>query len=74
VRARGLAYYLVVFQGAQALGAVIWGAIADRTSVATALLIAAAVLVTGALAGYAVPCPIPRTWTGRRRRTGRHRS
>ena len=25
VRARGLAYYLVVFQGAQAIGAVIWG-------------------------------------------------
>jgi len=57
VRARGLAYYLVVFQGAQALGAVIWGAIADRTSVATALLIAAAVLVTGALAGLRSPLP-----------------
>ena len=25
VRARGLAYYLVVFQGAQALGAIVWG-------------------------------------------------
>ena len=41
VRARGLAYYLVVFQGAQALGAVVWGTVADRTSVTTALLVAA---------------------------------
>jgi hypothetical protein len=57
VRARGLAYYLVVFQGAQALGAVIWGVVADRTSVTTALLIAAAVLVTGALAGLRSPMP-----------------
>jgi len=36
---------------------VIWGAIADRTSVTTALLIAAAVLVTGALAGLRSPMP-----------------
>ena len=43
VRARGLAYYLVVFQGAQAVGAVVWGAVADATSVTTALLVAAAV-------------------------------
>ena len=57
VRARGLAYYLVVFQGAQALGAVIWGAVADRTSVTTALLIAAAVLVAGALVGLRSPMP-----------------
>ena len=33
VRARGLAYYLVVFQGAQALAAVVWGTVADHTSV-----------------------------------------
>ena len=57
VRARGLAYYLVVFQGAQALGALIWGVVADRTSVTTALLIAAAVLVTGALVGLRSPLP-----------------
>jgi MFS family permease len=31
VRARGLAYYLVVFQGAQALGGVLWGVVADAT-------------------------------------------
>ncbi len=57
VRARGLAYYLVVFQGAQALGAVIWGVVADRTSVATALLVAAAVLVLGAAVGVRTPMP-----------------
>jgi MFS family permease len=57
VRARGLAYYLVVFQGAQALGAVIWGAVADRTSVTTALLVAAAVLAVAAVAGLRTPMP-----------------
>ena len=57
MRARGLAYYLVVFQGAQALGALIWGVVADRTSVTTALLIAAAVLVAGALVGLRRPLP-----------------
>ena len=35
VRARGLAYYLVVFQGAQALGGVLWGVVADATDGAT---------------------------------------
>jgi MFS family permease len=57
VRARGLAYYLVVFQGAQAVGAVIWGAVADRTSVTTALLVAAAVLAVAAVAGLRTPMP-----------------
>ena len=57
VRARGLAYYLVMFQGAQALGAVIWGSIADRTSVTTSLLVAAAVLLGGALVGLRSPMP-----------------
>jgi MFS family permease len=57
VRARGLAYYLVVFQGAQALGAVIWGIVADQTSVTTALLVAAAVLALGAVLGLRTPMP-----------------
>ena len=57
VRARGLAYYLAVFQGAQALGAVVWGSIADRTSVTISLLIAAAVLLVGALVGLRSPMP-----------------
>jgi MFS family permease len=57
VRARGLAYYLAVFQGAQAIGAVIWGVVADRTSVTTALLVAAAVLALGATLGLRSPMP-----------------
>jgi MFS family permease len=57
VRARGLAYYLVVFQGAQAIGAFVWGAVADRTTVPTALLIAAAVLAAGAVVGLRSPMP-----------------
>jgi MFS family permease len=57
VRARGLAYYLVVFQGAQAVGAVIWGTVADRTSVTTALLVAGAVLAVAAGVGLRTPMP-----------------
>jgi MFS family permease len=57
VRARGLAYYLVVFQGAQAIAAVLWGAIADRSSVMAALLAAAAVLAVGAVVGLRSPMP-----------------
>jgi quinol monooxygenase YgiN len=57
VRARGLAYYLVVFQGAQAVGAVIWGVVADSSSATTALLIAATVLAVGALIGLRSPMP-----------------
>jgi MFS family permease len=57
VRARALAYYLVVFQGAQAAGAVVWGVIADRSTVTTALLIAAAVLTIGAVVGLRTPMP-----------------
>ena len=57
VRARGLAYYLLVFQGSQAIGAVIWGVIADRSTVTIALLVAAAVLVLGAVVGLRTPMP-----------------
>jgi predicted MFS family arabinose efflux permease/quinol monooxygenase YgiN len=57
VRARGLAYYLVVFQGAQAVAAVVWGTVADSTSVTAALLAAAVVLAVGAVAGLRSPMP-----------------
>jgi quinol monooxygenase YgiN len=57
VRARGLAHYLLLFQGSQAVGAVIWGVIADITSVTTALLVAGATLVAGAIAGLRTPMP-----------------
>ncbi len=57
VRGRGLAYYLMVFQAAQALGALVWGTVADRTSVSTALLVAAGVLAAGAVVGLRSPMP-----------------
>ena len=57
VRARGLAHYLLIFQGSQAAGAVIWGVVADLTSATTALLVAAATLTAGALAGLRTPMP-----------------
>jgi MFS family permease len=42
VSARALGLYLMTFQGGMALGSVVWGAVAERTSVSTALLSAAA--------------------------------
>lgn len=42
VKARALAVYILVFQGAMAGGSILWGAIAASTSVPTALLVAAA--------------------------------
>ncbi|GGS69354.1 MFS transporter [Streptomyces griseoviridis] len=49
VRARGLAVYLVVFQGGQALTAPLWGALADALGLPAALLIGAGLLLAGAL-------------------------
>ena len=50
VRARGLGVYLLVFQGAMAVGSVIWGAIADRIGLRTTLLIAGVALLGAAAA------------------------
>ena len=47
VRARGLAVFLVVLIGAQALGSLLWGLLATRFGLATSLT-AAAVLLVGA--------------------------
>ncbi|WP_257585341.1 MULTISPECIES: MFS transporter [unclassified Streptomyces] len=49
VRGRGLAIYLVVFQGGQALTAPAWGALADALGLTVALLTGAGLLVAGAL-------------------------
>ncbi|MEU9060993.1 MFS transporter [Streptomyces sp. NPDC048430] len=49
VRGRGLAVYLMVFQGGQALTAPLWGALADGLGLTAALLIGAGLLVGGAL-------------------------
>ncbi|MCS0600032.1 MFS transporter [Streptomyces sp. LP11] len=48
VRARGLAVYLMVFQGGQALAAPLWGALADRAGLRACLLAACAVSLLGA--------------------------
>ncbi|POX45497.1 MFS transporter [Streptomyces sp. Ru72] len=48
VRARGLAVYLLVFQGGQALAAPLWGAVADWLGLTAALLAAGAVMLLSA--------------------------
>jgi MFS family permease len=50
VRARALAVYLLVFQGAMAVGSVIWGEIASRLGLRTTLAIAAMTLLAAAAA------------------------
>jgi len=57
VRARGLGLYLVVITGSQAIGAFLWGLVAERTGLDAVLLIAAAVVVAGVLAGLLRPVP-----------------
>ncbi|MCG8965230.1 MULTISPECIES: MFS transporter [Streptomyces] len=49
IRGRGLAIYLVVFQGGQALTAPVWGALADGPGLTASLLIGAGLLLGGAL-------------------------
>jgi hypothetical protein len=48
VRARGLSIYQIVFAGGQALGALLWGAVAANTSLVLTYLVAAAVMLAGA--------------------------
>ncbi len=50
VRARALAVYLLVFQGAMAVGSVIWGEVAARFGLRTTLLVAGITLCLAALA------------------------
>ncbi|WP_142846161.1 MFS transporter [Telmatospirillum sp. J64-1] len=49
VKARALAVYLLVFQGAMTGGSILWGALAARTDVATALLVAGGAQVVAVL-------------------------
>jgi len=42
VRSRGLAVFMATFMGSMALGSLVWGNVAQQTSIATALTIAAA--------------------------------
>lgn len=57
VRGRGLALYLTAFYGALTLGSVIWGQVAEFTSVPTALLVAGTCAALTALAATRLPLP-----------------
>jgi predicted MFS family arabinose efflux permease len=57
VKARGLSFYLVAFQGANGIGALVLGGIAQASSVVTALTVLAAALAAGALVTWRVPLP-----------------
>ncbi len=54
-RARGLAVYLVVLIGAQALGSLLWGILASRFGLTASLTGAAALLVAAAMIIVALP-------------------
>jgi MFS family permease len=57
IRARGIATYLLVFQGGQALGAYLWGEVADVSGVGRAMVISGVVLVltTSSLLWWPMP-------------------
>jgi hypothetical protein len=55
VQARVLSIYLLVFQGGMAFGSLIWGSVASRTSLETALLAAAAWLLLSTLLVFPFP-------------------
>jgi MFS family permease len=52
VRARVLSVHLLVFQGALALGSVLWGAVAARTSLRVAMVAGAVTVLTGVAARF----------------------
>jgi hypothetical protein len=54
-KARGMSYYLVVFQGGGALGAAVFGLLAQSTGLTGALEIAAAGLLVVSVAGLRLP-------------------
>jgi len=55
VRGRGLAVYQIVFFGSQALGSIFWGQLAEMTSVAASLSVAALGLLVGCLTAFRFP-------------------
>ncbi len=54
-KARGMSYYLVIFQGGGALGSAVFGVLAQNAGVTRALLVAAVALALVALAGLWLP-------------------
>ena len=57
VRGRGLAIYLMVFNGAMALGSVAWGGVAEAIGVPATLLAGAAGLAAAALLAHRIRLP-----------------
>ncbi|WP_231930478.1 MFS transporter [Friedmanniella luteola] len=57
VRARAIAIYLMVFLGTQAVAAPVWGLVTQYTSLRTALLAAAVLLVVSVLLGLVLRVP-----------------
>lgn len=55
VRARGLSVFMIVFSGSMAIGAAVWGLVADLTSTPTALLAAASFASLGCLLAPLLP-------------------
>jgi len=55
VKARGMSFYLIVFQGGNALGSAVLGVIAERIGLSPTLLLATAGLALGPLAGLRYP-------------------
>ena len=74
VRARGLAVFMLTFFATQAAGSVLWGLVAERTGLPTALLASAVVMLAGAAAGLVLGCRRPRTSTGSPPSTGPSRA
>jgi MFS family permease len=60
VRARALAVYLLVFQGAMAVGSVIWGAVATRVGLRDTFLAAGIALIAAAAATFRMRLAGPR--------------
>ena len=60
VRARAIAGYILTFQGGQAIGSAIWGAVAERAGDPVALTLAATGLATGLLAAVRWPVEDPK--------------
>jgi MFS family permease len=56
-KARAFAYYLVAFQGAMGVGALALGAVAQATSVTTALIVVAAGLAASLVLTWLLPMP-----------------
>ncbi|MET8308714.1 MFS transporter [Micromonospora sp. NPDC005173] len=61
VRARGLAVYQVCFAGGQAVGALVWGLLADMAGLVLAYLAAAGLMLVGTVTSRIWPLPDLRT-------------